>query len=345
MEQESRTGGRGSWPGTGRRGAAPARNAAVLGVGGCGSKIVDSVIRGGAAGGVRCIAADADSGDLGKALAPVKVLLGPRAGGRGCRGDAEAGRKACSEAANELAGVIAGAGILVVVAATGGGTGGGGAPEAVRIARGLDVPPLVVTFAVTPFDWERPSRGGAAGPASPDAALEELARAGGAHVVARNAGLSGREPRGARLADAMGRANSAIGEAVMGVVDIFKRAPGMFADPSELESLLAGPGRLLVGCGKGAGDAAVRDAFRGALASPLMGGRAVRDCGWLLVNIETGTSLTEDLLDMINDARREAGPGFDIIFLRTTYDDLEASGTACVTLVASCLPVPEEGPA
>lgn len=128
----------------------------MVGVGGAGGRIVDSLYQAGLPH-FELMAVDTDARDLQRISLPRKVLMGSKlTRGLGAGGDVELGWAGAEKETAELARLCAGADIVFVVAGLGGGTGGGAGAVLARVARESGA--LVLAWAMQPFDCEGKQR-------------------------------------------------------------------------------------------------------------------------------------------------------------------------------------------
>lgn len=124
----------------------------VVGIGGAGVAMVNTMIEAGMSG-VVFIAAGTDFENLERSLAPGKVGIGANhTGGLGAGADPNAGFKAALESRRELITAVQGAVLLFIVAGMGGGTGTGAAPVVAEIAAQMGV--TTVAVVTMPFVFE-----------------------------------------------------------------------------------------------------------------------------------------------------------------------------------------------
>lgn len=129
----------------------------VIGVGGGGSNIVNTLVEVGIEG-VELIAVNTDAQVLAFNKAPVKIQIGTKTTrGLGAGGNPEVGRKSAEEDAEKIKQIIDGSDMVFVTAGMGGGTGTGAAPVIARIAK-EEVGALTVGVVTKPFFFEGKKR-------------------------------------------------------------------------------------------------------------------------------------------------------------------------------------------
>ncbi|MCS7213926.1 MAG: cell division protein FtsZ [Candidatus Calescibacterium sp.] len=129
----------------------------VIGVGGGGSNIVNTLVDVGIEG-VELIAVNTDAQVLAFNKAPVKIQIGTKTTrGLGAGGNPEVGRKSAEEDAEKIKQIIDGSDMVFVTAGMGGGTGTGAAPVIAQIAK-EEVGALTVGVVTKPFFFEGKKR-------------------------------------------------------------------------------------------------------------------------------------------------------------------------------------------
>ena len=128
----------------------------VIGVGGAGGNIINSMIESGIEG-VDFLNVNTDSQQLKHSKVEKTLQLGPSCtAGLGAGADPELGKKAAEEVIDEIEQYLQDANMVFLTAGMGGGTGTGAAPIIAQAARELGV--LTVGVVTLPFLYEGPSR-------------------------------------------------------------------------------------------------------------------------------------------------------------------------------------------
>lgn len=122
---------------------------AVVGCGGAGNKVIDSVYWG--CPGVHTVAVNTDPKGLDRISAHDKVRIGSTGEIASC-GMPEVGERCAEESSNEIRGAIEGYDIVFVIAGLGGGAGSGAAPVICRLAR--EEGAVVFSVPILPFSIE-----------------------------------------------------------------------------------------------------------------------------------------------------------------------------------------------
>ncbi len=126
----------------------------VIGIGGCGIDIVNSIVDKGIKG-IECVAVDTDKLALDKSKAQKKLLIGEKsANGLGAGGQPDVGEKAAQEDAEVIKALFSEGhdSIAVIVAGMGGGTGTGAAPVVAEVAKENGA--SVIAIVCKPHEFE-----------------------------------------------------------------------------------------------------------------------------------------------------------------------------------------------
>lgn len=126
----------------------------VIGIGGCGIDIVNSIVDKGIKG-IECVAVDTDKLALDKSKAQKKLLIGEKsANGLGAGGQPDVGEKAAQEDSEVIKALFPGEQdcIAVIVAGLGGGTGTGAASVVAEIAKENGA--STIAIVCKPYEFE-----------------------------------------------------------------------------------------------------------------------------------------------------------------------------------------------
>ena len=124
----------------------------VIGVGGTGGNIVNSMIRS-EVDGVSFLNVNTDSQALKYSLAEQTLQLGPNCTqGMGAGANPEIGKEAAEEVISEIEEYLENSNMVFITAGMGGGTGTGASPVIARIARDMGI--LIVGVVTKPFQME-----------------------------------------------------------------------------------------------------------------------------------------------------------------------------------------------
>jgi len=129
----------------------------VIGVGGAGCNVLNTMISESRIQGVEFIAINTDIQALATNRAPIKIELGKQlTSGLGAGSKPEIGEKAAKESEEEIRNILEGADMVFISAGMGGGTGTGAAPVVAKIAKSLGA--LTIGVVTKPFSFEGAKR-------------------------------------------------------------------------------------------------------------------------------------------------------------------------------------------
>ncbi|HIL24309.1 MAG TPA: hypothetical protein EYG19_02780, partial [Verrucomicrobia bacterium] len=209
----------------------PGVNVKVVGLGGAGGRVVDSLAALGFPA-ARFLAVDTDSEKLQHCQLAAKLQLGESARrGWGCSGDAGAGAACMRAAKDTLSEKLADTDLVLLVTGLAGGLGGGGAPVVAEIA--ADAGALVVALAIEPFDLEGLD-------AQSREALQRLRGTADTVVCMPNQAVMDRQPGGASVPECFEAANNLILEALLGMGRLLRTDGQMNIDFAHFHSMMSG---------------------------------------------------------------------------------------------------------
>ena len=252
----------------------------VIGVGGCGVKIIDYLLESGVKG-VELIAADTDSKTLESSHAHNKILLGENLlHGSGTGGNDQAGINSAKESIDEIKECIKDSDMVFVAAGIGRGTGSGAAPVIAEAVRDMGI--LTVGIVTKPFAFEM-------GVSMRLGAINIMRRNVDAILVIENDRVLLSESTGNKitLAEVHSKIYEVVLQAVKCVTDIINSNGFVKIDFSDVRAVLTNAGRTIIGFGEGEGEDRIRKALLNAIDSPLITLPAKVAAG-VLVNITTG---------------------------------------------------------
>ena len=129
----------------------------VVGVGGAGCNVLNTMLTDARIQGVEFIAINTDIQALSINKAPVKIELGKQiTSGLGAGAKPEIGEKAAKESEEEIRNYLEGADMVFISAGMGGGTGTGAGPVVAKIAKELGA--LTIGVVTKPFAFEGAKR-------------------------------------------------------------------------------------------------------------------------------------------------------------------------------------------
>jgi len=301
----------------------------VIGVGGAGGNAVNGMIEEGLQG-VEFVAVNTDAQDLKANKAEAKIQLGSNlTKGLGAGAKTDIGQAAADESLNEIINYIQGSNMVFITAGMGGGTGTGASHVIARAAKELNI--LTVGVVTLPFLYEGPSRMRRA-----IQGLEELKKHVDTNIVIPNQNLFKVASEKTTFEESFDLSNRVLKHGVQSVTDLMVR-PGLInLDFADVESVMSGMGKAMMGTGESEGDNRASDAADTALKNPLIDEYSLKGAKGLLINITGGKDLTLFEVDeAVNKVRAEVDPEAELIIGAIT--DTEMQGKMRVSIVATAL--------
>ncbi len=298
----------------------------VVGVGGGGVNAVNRMVEAEVEG-VEFLAINTDLQSLQQSAAHETLHIGDGVTrGLGSGSDPELGRRAASEAHDQIKAMLRGADMVFIAAGAGGGTGTGAAPIVAQVARELGA--LTVGIVTRPFQFEGSRRRDQA-----EAGITALGDEVDTLIVVPNNRLLSVLDRGVTMVEAFRVADDVLRQGVQGISDLVT-LPGLInLDFADVRTIMSNAGNALLGIGMGTGERRAVDAAEQAVASPLLetsmdGARSI------LLSITGGRDIS---LWEVNEAAKAvaeaAHPDANIIFGAMVDEKLEDQ--VWVTVVAT----------
>ena len=240
----------------------------VIGVGGGGCNAVNHMCRQGI-NGVDFIVCNTDIKSLNASPVPNKIVLSNL--GLGAGNKPEKAQRAAEQQADEIREMLVNnTNMLFITAGMGGGTGTGAAPVIAKIAKGIELQDedtkhiLVVAVVTTPFSWEGPRRLRQA-----EEGINVLRETVDSMIVINNDKI---RSLGGNLALTEGfvHANNVLFEATKGISDIITGYGIVNRDFQDVNTVMEGSGRALMGTGTGKGEDRAKSAVIAASTSSLL---------------------------------------------------------------------------
>ncbi len=280
----------------------------VIGIGGGGGNVVNSMIRESQIKGVDFIAINTDGQALLNSQASAKIQIGENlTKGLGSGGNPEIGEKSALESRDKVKELLEGTDMVFITAGMGGGTGTGAAPVIAEVAK--EVGALTVAVVTKPFTFEGTRRAVAA-----DEGIEQLKDKVDTLIVIPNQRILEVVDKKLSLLEAFKIADSVLNHGVQGISDLIT-IPGLVnVDFADVKSIMSDAGSALMGIGIGVGENRAQHAARQAISSPLLevsmeGARGV------LFNIIGGLDITMSEVDEASKIiTAAADPDANIIF-------------------------------
>ena len=240
----------------------------VIGVGGGGCNAVNHMCRQGI-NGVDFIVCNTDIKALNASPVPNKIVLGKL--GLGAGNKPEKARMAAEQHADEIREMLSNnTNMLFITAGMGGGTGTGAAPVIAKIAKDIELQDedtkhiLVVAVVTTPFWWEGPVRLRQA-----EEGIKVLRDTVDSMIVINNDKIRSLGGNMA-LTEGFVHANNVLLEATKGISDIITGYGIVNRDFQDVNTVMEGSGRALMGTGLGKGEDRAKTAVVAASTSSLL---------------------------------------------------------------------------
>lgn len=299
----------------------------VVGVGGAGGNVINSMIDSGQINGVEFIAVNTDAQDLSVNKAFVKIPIGQElTSGLGAGADPEIGKKAAEESLDVIKQNLEGADMVFITAGMGGGTGTGASPVIASIAKDLGA--LTIGVVTKPFTFE-----GAQRSRNAENGIDNLKREVDALITIPNQKLLDIADEGLSIIDAFKMSDSVLNQGVQGISDLIVM-PGLInVDFADVRTIMREAGTALMGIGIGTGENRAEIAAKAAISSPLLE-QDIKGAMGILFNIMGGQDLSMKEVDKAaNIISQVASPDANIIF-GTTIDQKYA-GQIKITVIAT----------
>jgi len=301
----------------------------VLGVGGAGGNAINGMIDAGMEG-VEFVAVNTDAQDLISNKASGKIQLGVNlTKGLGAGAKHEIGQAAAEESLNDIVDYIKGSNMVFITAGMGGGTGTGASHVIARAAKELNI--LTVGVVTLPFSFEGPKKMRIA-----LEGIEELKKHLDTNIIVPNQNLFKIINEKTTLKHSFGLSNDVLKFGVQSVTDLMVK-PGLInLDFADVETVMKGMGKAMMGTGEAEGEKRAEEATNAALLNPLIDEYSLRGAKGLLVNITGGSDLTLFEVDeAVNKIRAEVDPEAELIF--GSIEDEKLNGKIRVSIVATSL--------
>lgn len=289
----------------------------VVGVGGAGCNVINTMIESGQITGVEFIAVNTDSQALSISKAMVKIPIGQDlTGGLGAGSDPEIGRKAAEESIDTLRGNLEDSDMVFITAGMGGGTGTGAAPVIASIAKELGA--LTVGVVTKPFLFE-----GSLRMANAERGIINLRSEVDALITIPNQKLLEIADDKMSIIEAFKVSDSILNQGVQGISDLIVMPGLVNVDFADVRTIMKDAGSALMGIGIGTGPEKAKQAANSAISSPLLD-VSIEGAKGILFNIIGGVDLT---MKEVDEAARiissMASPDANIIFGATIDEKME----------------------
>jgi cell division protein FtsZ len=271
----------------------------VVGVGGAGCNLLNTMIEGQQITGVEFIAVNTDAQDLSISKAVVKIPIGQNiTKGLGAGSDPEVGRRAAEESIEQLKANLEGSDMVFIAAGMGGGTGTGASSIIAQIAKQLGA--LTIGAVTKPFAFEGVQR-----MENAERGIEQLKAEVDALITIPNQKLLEIADDKLSILDAFKMSDSVLSQGVPGLINV---------DFADVRSVMKDAGSALMGIGIGTGTDRALKAAKDAISSPLLDVSITGATG-ILFNITGGMDITmKEVDEAANIVRENASPDANIIF-------------------------------
>ncbi|MCI0474183.1 MAG: cell division protein FtsZ [Ignavibacteria bacterium] len=306
----------------------------VVGVGGGGGNIVNSMINKGIEG-VEFIAVNTDSQALEISNADIKIQIGKNiTKGLGTGMKYDIGEKAAEETREEITKALAGSDMVFITAGMGGGTGTGASPIVAHIAKSLDA--LVVSIVTKPFHFEAKPRMRLA-----EDGIDKLRKNVDSLIVIPNQRILELMPRESTKEQAFAMANRVLYNATKGISQIITKTGEINVDFADVRTVMRNSGDAIMGTGIARGEGRAMKAVMEALSNPVLDDVILKGARNVLINICSSGQILMSEIDEINEhVSSETGDKANYIF--GLVDDKELEDEVMVTVIATGFNRPEE---
>ena len=299
----------------------------VVGVGGGGGNIVNSMVNKGIEG-VEFIAVNTDTQALDISKANVKIQIGKNiTKGLGTGMKDEIGMKAVEESRDSLEKSLTGSDMVFITAGMGGGTGTGGAPEVAHIAKSQNA--LVVAIVTKPFEFEGRPRMEMA-----NQGLERLKEEVDSLIVIPNQKIFELISVDTDKRSAFELANKVLYNATRGISQIITKTGEINVDFADVRTIMKDMGDAMIGTGIAEGENRAEKAALDALSNPLLDDIDITGSKCVLVNISSNGSIKMSEIGRINQIIQSKS-GEDAKYILGIVDDKDMKEEIMVTVIAT----------
>lgn len=306
----------------------PVARIKVIGVGGAGGNVLNTMIQDRGIVDVEFIAVNTDTQALANSLADTKIKIGDQiTRGLGSGGNPVIGRKAAEENIDEIHEHLAGSDMVFITAGMGGGTGTGASPIVGEISRNLGA--LTIAVVMKPFHFEGKPRMEKA-----LKGIDELRTSVDTMIVVPNQRLLSIMPPNASFLEAMQKADQVLLQAVKSIANLSSQTGFINVDFADVRSVMDNAGTALMGIGSASGEDRAIRAAEMAIESPLLEVKIDGATG-VLFNIIGGKDLGINEIDSAASVIRERIADDANIFFGATIDPTIDSSEVHVTVIAT----------
>ena len=316
----------------------------VVGVGGCGTNVVVSMIKSGLRGVEfymvntdkkhldNCIAKGLtpdEVSELGSALHTINI--GEKATkGQGAGADPTMGEQAAEESRKQLTDMLANTDLLFIVAGMGGGTGTGASPVIAKLAKEINPEVLIISAVTKPLRIEFGKKMAIA-----EKGIEKLQKYVDSLIIIPNQSMVEGD-MSITLPCAYEIVNKIISNAVRSISDIINFPSQINVDFADIKRVMKGKGYSHIGLGMGEGPATsdrMIKAVKAAASTDILNTNIAGATG-LIINIQASSDITYNELEEANIFIAElVAKDVDCIFGYQTDDSLDQK--IIVTIIAA----------
>jgi cell division protein FtsZ len=256
----------------------------LIGVGGAGGNMVNSIIKSGYLN-IQCLVANTDLQALAQSDADVKIQIGIKSTkGLGTGANPEIGKRAAEEDLDKVIQTVGDADIVFITGGMGGGTGTGAIPVITQALRDKGI--LTIAIVTKPFAFEGRKRAKAA-----DDAIERLKKCVDTLIIMPNQKLLEVTDKNTSMIDAFSMINDVLGQSVRSICDIITKPGHINVDFADVRAIMKDRGIAVMGTGCASGEGRARAATIDAISSPLLENMSVHGARAILFNITGGSDL------------------------------------------------------
>ncbi len=286
----------------------------VVGIGGAGCNVINTMIESQQIQGVEFIAVNTDAQALSINKAFIKIPIGQEiTNGLGAGSDPDIGERAAEETVELIKSNLESSDMVFITAGMGGGTGTGASPVIARTARELGA--LTIGVVTKPFNFE-----GAQRMKNAQRGIDALRSEVDALITIPNQKLLDISDEQTTIMDAFRLSDSILNQGVQGISDLIVM-PGLInVDFADVRSIMKDAGSALMGIGIGTGENRAEDAAKAAISSPLLE-VSIEGATGILFNVIGGTNLTMREVDKAANIISESASADANIIFGTTIDE------------------------
>ena len=299
----------------------------VIGIGGAGCNVINTMIESQQIQGVEFIAINTDSQALSMSKAAVKIPIGQEiTKGLGAGAHPDVGLRAAEESKEIIKSNLEGSDMVFITAGMGGGTGTGASPIIASIARELGS--LTVGVVTKPFEFE-----GAQRKENAERGISLLKNEVDALIIIPNQKLLEIADEKMSILDAFRVSDSVLNQGVQGISDLIVM-PGLInVDFADVRTIMKDAGSALMGIGMGSGEGRAKMAAKAAISSPLLE-LSIEGATGILFNIVGGSDMSMKEVDEAARIIGEAASADANIIFGTAIDE-KLSDQIKITVIAT----------